>query len=431
MNFYQIYYDFNPEIHGHRRFHVKARSENGGSFPIYEGLTYDDLCLGDSDCKINLRQKTAGVDKETPAPYRRLLGWNTPEINGVVIDKDSSGSITPDELMQAMIQVLAGNTSSSERSFTVVNGDRDPQVIRRASVTPEGLDLAQLAQKLMHSAVSFYQAAVNCFGISNPEGETGLYSDNSELKSLLTPYTALQHSWDEAFGWFGASRNYLEYSDLQIRKGFSIDSYVSSDFYYENENKDEVILAMHTYKDIAEDGEGDFIISLEAERNFGLSVNAAKRDLGTHLKNQNFTEQIMSAMLSGRHLIQEKPEDYLRYAQAFSVIALSQWEQVIATTVIHYINETMEDYEKYGSEEYKFTKLAKHFSEMKGFAFAFQFNPHSQMNREDFIEMHKLMGDQPADPSGQTVGDYRLRLEKARSLIQKSFGFQTENVERW
>ena len=222
-------------------------------------------------------------------------------------------------------------------------------------------------------------------------------------------------------------RNYFEYSDLQIRKDFSIDSYVSSDVLDENDN---LISIAQTHKSLV-NGETDFMISLMAEKNFGLSVNAAKRDLGANLGNEDFTKKIMSAMLSGRHLIQEKPEGYLKYAQAFSVIAIAQWEKVIAATVVHYINETLGDYEKYGSKDYEFIKLAKHFSEMKGFALAFQFNPNSQMNISDFTEMHRLMGDHPVSPATDNVPNYRENLIKSRSLIKDSFGFDPENVVNW
>ena len=425
LNRYQGYYEFDPTVHGDQRFYVKARAEVGGDFPIYEGFVYSDLCP-DPECKVNLRQKIAGMDEDTPLLYGKLVGWNTPEIEGVVIDGDHSGLITPDELMLALIRVLAENASSSKTSFTVPNADLKPEEIKQANVTPNGLDIAQLAQKLMHSAVSFAQACSR-FGISDPDKKKGLHGDNKQSGEPVRPYTDLQHHWDEAFGYFGAARNYPEYSDLQIRKGFSIDSYVSSDVLDENENP---ISITHSHKSLVDD-ETDFMISLTAEKNLGLSLNAAKRDLGAKLGNEDFTGKIMSAILNGRHLIQEKPEGYLKYAQAFSVIAISQWEKVIAATVVHYINKTLGDYEKYGSEDYSFAKLAKHFSEMKGFGFAFQFNPNSRMNIEDFSEMHRLMGDRPVNPATGDVSGYRENLVKARSLIKDSFGFDLENVANW
>ena len=419
------YYEFDPTIHKRRPFYVKAGAEAGGNFPIYEGSTYLGLCP-DSECKVNLRQKMAGVDKNTPLPYGKLVGWNTPEIEGVVVDTDHSGSITPDELMRGLIRVLAQNASSTKTSFTVPNADLQPQVIKQSSITPKGLDIAQLAQKLMHSAVSFSQACAY-LGISDSDKKKGLYGDNNQLKGPMKLYTALQHHWDGAFGYFGAARNYPEYTDLQIRRGFSMDSYVSSDIVGEDHK---LAFVTQTHRSLIGD-ETDFMISLTAEKNFGLSVNAAKRDLGASLGNEDFTGKIISAFLNGRHLIQEKPEGYLKYAQAFSVIALSQWEKVIAATVVHYINETLGDYEKYGSEDYKFTKLAKHFSEMKGFAFAFQFNPNSQMKAGDFTEMHRLMGDHPVNPATGDVPSYKGNLTKARLLIQDSFGFDSENTVNW
>ena len=71
-------------IHGDQGFHVKAKAEAGGSFPVYEGFVYFDLCP-DSECRVSLREKTAGVDEDTPLPYGKLMGWNTQEIEGIMI----------------------------------------------------------------------------------------------------------------------------------------------------------------------------------------------------------------------------------------------------------------------------------------------------------------------------------------------------------
>ena len=419
---YQTHYRFDPVVNGAQGFRVKAKKSSGGSFPIYEGFSYLDICPG---CKVNLRQKIAGLEKDTPLLYGRLVGWNTPEIEGVSVDADQSGSISPDELMEALIQVLAQNASSAE-PFEVPNGELESQKILGAHLTPNGLDIAQLAQKLIHSAVSFSQASADYLGISNPDGKKGLYGDNTTLRDAK-PYTDLQHYWDEAFGYFGAARNYLEYSDVEIRKGFSIDSYYSSDVFDEQDN---FVRIDQTHKSRIND-DVDLNISLMAEKNLGMSLNAAKRDMGAVLGDQDFTKEIMEAFLRGRHLLQEKPEGYLPYAQAFSVIAISEWEKVLAATVIHYINKTLKDYDQYGTQDYKFTDLAKHFSEMKGFAFAFQFNPYSQMNIEDFTRMHELMGDFPVDPSTDKVASYRDQLAEARLLVENSFGFAPENVRKW
>ena len=97
-----------------------------------------------------------------------------------------------------MTQVLAQN-ASSRTSFTVPNANLEPKEIKQANITPNGLDIAQLAQKLMHSAVSFSQACINYLGISR------LYGDNDQLEGPMKPYTALQHYWDRAFGYFGAA----------------------------------------------------------------------------------------------------------------------------------------------------------------------------------------------------------------------------------
>ena len=328
----------------------------------------------------------------------------------MALDRDQDGSLTPDELIQGIMSAIAKNAAGSKKSFTVPDGKGGVQEIQSASITESGVDLSQLWQKVLHGSVSFSQAAEDYLSTyMDPAKKKGLFADNTESED--SAYTNLQHHWDEAFGYFGAARNYLELTDMEIRSDFSADSYDVEDY---------VGL-----------GQGDGEISLLTEKNLGMATNAAKRDLAAKGKDTDFTQNTMEAFLKGRHLVQEKPEGYLKYAQAYSIIALNQWEQVLAATVIHYINETAHHLQAYGTDSYKFTDVAKVYGEMKGFAFAFQFNPNSPMSVEDFERMHMLMGDAPVLPQNGDVNAYVDQLMEVRDMLQKTYGFSDETVKGW
>ena len=98
----------------------------------------------------------------------------------------------------------------------------------------------------------------------------------------------------------------------------------------------------------------------------------------------------------------------------------------LAATVIHYVNDTLQVMNTFGTDDYDFTEHAKVWSEMKGFALGFQFNPHSPL-LADFDEIHSLFGDAPVLADGE-VDAYRADLIAARALIGAAYGFATDNL---
>ena len=113
--------------------------------------------------------------------------------------------------------------------------------------------------------------------------------------------------------------------------------------------------------------------------------------------------------------------------------ALFTWEAVIAASIIHYINEVITDQEAMGTSDYVFEDHAKHWSEMKGFALAFQFNRRSAINPAQFALLHANMGQAPVlEPAGTAALDaYRDALLDARAVLQTAYGFDSQDVEAW
>jgi len=111
-------------------------------------------------------------------------------------------------------------------------------------------------------------------------------------------------------------------------------------------------------------------------------------------------------------------------------IAVLAWEKSIASTAVHYINDTLKDYEKMGTDDFSYSDLAKHWSELKGFFVSLQFAPDSPLTDGDFETANGLIGDKP-ELNSELIADYKTDLEAARDLLQAAYGFDADNVTNW
>jgi len=86
--------------------------------------------------------------------------------------------------------------------------------------------------------------------------------------------------------------------------------------------------------------------------------------------------------------------------------------------------------ERFGTPDYKFLDHAKHWSELKGFALALQFNPRSPVTDAQFDTLHTLLGDAPVLPGAESavITLYKTSLRNARALLATAYGFDAANV---
>lgn len=292
--------------------------------------------------------------------------------------------ITADELVRDWINQIAENSQDSNKLGTVM-----------AYTTDDGVDLSQMINKVLIGAVPYYQA-------------TGVYlnglleRDNSEARDGEDPYTAMEHAWDEAFGYFGAARDYARYADDQLAG--SVD-----DFTY--------------------DSNGDGSIDFKSEYNFGLSRNAAKRDKGG--SGIDLTKDIFEAFLAGRTAItnQGSVEEISIHRQAAS----EGMEKVIAATVVHYINDTLSDMSNLGTPDENRANLNKHWAEMKGYTVALQYNPFKLISDGQLRELHGIMGTAPKydEPGSSAYNTQVANYQRAKAVLQTAYGFSSTNMENW
>jgi len=356
-------------------------------------MTYDDIS-SDKD----LRGKIAGQDTVTDHKdwSAEFVGW----------DEGDVGS--PDELVSYWFGVL-GQQIVDRAGGTIPNGPDGAQ-IGEVYVTPAGQDLKQLTQKFLLGAVAFSQGTDDYLD-DDVDGK-GLLSSN--LQDGDKTYSTLEHQWDEGFGYFGAARNYDEYTDDELAAKGGRPEFASG------------------YQDF----NGDNAIDLTSEFNFAASVNAAKRDRGSaDSAKTDFTKQAFDAFLAGRALINanagtELSTEQLDELRGYRDTAVLAWEKAIAATAVHYINDTLQDMGKFDTEDYSFLDHAKHWSELKGFALSLQFNPRNSLTDEQFAEVHTLIGDAPVLPTAEAgdIAQYRADLLAARAIFGTAYEFDAANL---
>lgn len=242
-----------------------------------------------------------------------------------------------------------------------------------ALVRQDGVDLSQAVAKTIMGGV-FYDQAVNKYLVKVATDDNDKVTEGNG--------TTMEHSFDEAFGYFGAARDYNSYTDDQIKSGAHIDS------------------------------DGDGIKDTLSEMNFRyFAATAAKRELG----GSNYTKELFDAFLTGRYSISNK-----KYAERDAAIATikSKWEEIIAATVIHYINDTKADIESSNAN------LSKHWSELR---FYFNMLPLYSANKLGLTSIGTINNLIGLSPSATTPE----KLAEAADIIQDAYGFSDDQKNNW
>jgi hypothetical protein len=317
----------------------------------------------------------------------------------------AKGSTTPEGLVRTFFDMLADNAQTQLDG--TVRQDPFGNDITNISLTSDGRDLRQLIQKFLSMSVSFSQGVDDY--LDNDIDGKGLLSDHTDTEKA---YTSLEHQFDEGFGYFGAARDYIDYSDEEVATKGGRDDW-------------------QLYHDTNGDGSIDF----NSEYNFGHSANAAKRDRGATVAT-DFSKEAMDAFLQGRKLLNDTAGVALTDEQrtelyGYRDTAVLTWEKAIAATVVHYINDVDADLEKIGTDDFSYSTLAKHWSEMKGFALGLQFNKATPLSDANFITVHTMLGDMPVLTGEDEVLAYRANLLIARDLLQAAYAFDAENAANW
>ena len=237
-------------------------------------------------------------------------------------------------------------------------------LVNNGKTNAAGLRLDQMIQKTLWGAVSYWQGTSKYMS-KIPDDDNSMSDDGD-------PWTAMEHHWDESFGYFGAARDY--------NTGYTDDDDRKSDPYH--------------------DSNGDGAIDFLSEYNSGWAVTAAKRDLVEASVDYDFTKTMMDAYLEGRTLItnQAPLEEILVQRD----IILNTWEKVVAAVTIHYINDVNADMMALYPADSTAGPLSElsadynnHWAEMRAYALGLQYNDFKVISDADLEAVLTAMGTAP------------------------------------
>lgn len=300
------------------------------------------------------------------------------------------------------------------------------QMISKAAAANKGFDAdngydwGQLISKYTMGAMAYNQAVDNYL-------DEKLAADNKPNDKPYkdgAAYTGKEHSWDEAFGYFGAAAHTMSLS--------------ADDAYAIAKQKDASLADIN----------GDGVVDLKSEMVFQPAYYAAAFDRsGT--KSTDYLHTITKAFLEGRQLITNAKgaalsDEQRAQLKAHAATIESNWEKVLAEAVFKYAGSVYKDINAMAeagedkSEAYR--TYAKHWGELKGFAMALQ----SGRNNlgATAVELNELVGFGPVtldnsyvtgvDAQGNFVrerkatwSDYQLQMLKVQKLMADKFGVQS------
>ena len=330
----------------------------------YSGQTARLLLLQNLSATIAEATTRTVTEAELLAIYENTAGLHTDISTGKKLsDKCESAANTQVRAWFAQIETLSG----AAMGYT----------------TADSIDLKQMIEKTLMGAVFFSQAANNYLQlVSNDDNSTVTEGEG----------TTMEHHWDEAFGYFGAARDYNNYTDAEIKSPGQ------------------------------KDANGDATINSQSEKCFYYGQTAAKRDIDTQgfsaSSKTDFTKALFDAWLAGRAAISNK--NYENRDKAKADILLN-WEKIIAATVIHYLNDVKSDIATGASA----STLNTHWAEMKGYFNSLQYYSGNRMAFQ-FIHVNARLGNKPSD-----VVNNLSNLDNAASTIKQTYGFTQEQVDSW
>lgn len=296
--------------------------------------------------------------------------------------------VPADELIRDYLKRIAENSSTDQLGSSAVY------------TTQKGVNMSQFVNKLLLGAVVYSQGTAKYLS-----DELLMEAKNDGPRRDGEPFSELEHLWDEAYGYFGAARNFKDFLNYQTDDGLD-----------------------DTYRDV----DGDGAIDFESEYNFTYASYAAERSAATE-NDTDFARTAFEAFVKGRTDIVNDAsiDDILEHRDA----ARNAWEKVVAANVVHYLNSTesdlsdLSDSETISRSNVDSDELNEHWAEGKVFAWVLQYNPKKKLSDTELEDLHTRLGGAP--PYGETKRDAVDDLNAAKSIVQSAYGFSDANMSAW
>ena len=332
-------------------------------------------------------------------------------IKQTLINEISSGKNLSGKTYKGTITAWPNNMTGSEViDFWMNKATANPKDV---SV---GLNYQQLLSKFIMGAV-FYNQAVDNYLDEKMEADT---KPNDKPYKDGACYTGKEHSWDEAFGYWGAAAHSL---------------LLSAEQNYNVAKKKDLVSADHN---------GDGVVDLKSEYVFAHAYYASSFDKGGKT---TYMADITRAFLDGRKLITSANGEKLTDAQRSELMGYvdnisTNWEKVIAESVFKYAGSTykslvaLEDVSNADLSK-EFSKYMKYWGELKGFSMALQVGKNNIGETE--TKLNRMIGFGPMlmdetqivgiDVNGNYVmdkvysmHDAKLHMLKVQKLMIDEFG---------
>ena len=326
------------------------------------------------------------------------------------------GNMTGKEVLESMITKAA----ATEKGYDAAHG----------------YDYAQLVSKFAMGGVFYHQACDNYLD----EKMNADNKPNDKPYKDGAHYTGKEHSWDEAFGYWGAAAHG---ASLTPRQNYDI-------------------AKTKNMRDA--DANGDGVVNLKSEMNYAHAYYASAFDRGG---NTAYYNTITKAFIDGRQIIADAKGEKLTDKQLAEVRRQARticmnWEKVIAEAVFKYAGSVYKDIQKLNdimgggnmwsvngtSEQADYNKAvrtyAKHWGELKGFALSLHT---SGVNLGEVgTRMDRLMGLGPVMPdgtqvngmadgayttaSGKTLDGFAIHMLKLQRLMAEEFDVAARNNDQ-
>ena len=417
---------------------VFAKPDMYGNFPVteksYSGKKKDSTSYTGQVARHvlhNSLKKLAGKGNGNPNPELKatmMSYYSSKDAGRKIIDPTSKGEF---KVKQTMVDEISKGKNLKGKTYKgLVNGFpgqmSGPEVfeflIDKASSSNKGFDpvtgynYPQLISKFMMGAV-FYSQAVDNY-LDEKMGADN--KPNNKPYKKGAHYTGKDHSWDEAFGYFGAPAHAMA---LNAKQAYGIAK----------------------RKDIkVADANGDGVVDLKTEMTFAHAYYAADSDkAGT-----KYMHTIVDAFIKGRQLIRDADGAALTDEQraklmSYVKVIKTNWERVIAEAAFKYAGSCYKDLEKLrtivesnGNASKAFAAYGKHWGELKGFLMALETSGRSL--GEAGVRMNRLVGYGPVllgggqvtgiDSDGnfliggnRSMGEYQVHMVKLQKLLGDTF----------
>lgn len=292
--------------------------------------------------------------------------------------------------------------------------------------TANGYNYPQLISKFILGAMAYNQV-VDVYLDENLGADK---KPNDKPYSEGAAYTGKEHSWDEAFGYFGAPAHAMKLTPAQV--------------YAIAKQKEDALAAA--------DHNGNGVVDLYTEMVFGPAYYAAGFDKGG--AGTTYLHTIVGAFLDGRQLLADAKGEALTAAQretlrGHAAVIEENWQAVLAEAVFKYAGSVYKDAAALnkaldaGEDTGKILdNYIKHWGELKGFALALQ-TGRTNLG-ETAVRLNRLIGFGPVMPNSSQVvdvdsqgnfvkgqasglGEYMVHMLKVQKLMLDSFGVKARN----